>query len=321
VSDPEPLPRLFDEAGLAVLGPPLRPREGRAWRVEWRHEQGVLRQTSLAPDASAVDRSADDVGWLHGFLTTLAPTGFPAPRPLPAFAGRSWTISARSLWQLVTFVPGRVVGWSAVPSMAEIGVLMGQYHVAVGALEWTAERPGSLPLAHVPAILLSGQVEAAGVPDEQTASIRNLAAELAAELTEAGQRSAGRLIIHGDFTCHNVIAAGTPPVAAGVIDFELAHLDSPLADIGYGLWRSGRPHQDAVDLDTARVTQFLRGYTSVRPISAEQARLIPVYVRGRGLQMIAKRVRAGRPGTGMLDQVSWLSAHKNAVAEICVAVC
>jgi Ser/Thr protein kinase RdoA (MazF antagonist) len=321
VSDPEPLPALLAEAGLVVLGTPPQPRQGRAWLVEWSHEPGLLRQTSLAANAAAVDRATDDVAWLHGFLARLAPTGFPAPRPLPAFAGRSWTLSAGSLWQLVTFLPGEVVGWSPAPSMTEIGALMGRYHVAVSALGPVAQRPAALPLAHVPAILLSGRLKAVGVDEERTAVISSLAAELAADVAEAGRASSGRLIIHGDFTRHNVVAAGTPPVATGVIDFELAHVESPLADIGYGLWRSGRPRQDSVDLDAGRVQQFVRGYASVRALSSGEARLIPVYLRGRGLQMIAKRVRAGQPDAGMVAQVRWLSARKDAVAEIFATAC
>jgi Ser/Thr protein kinase RdoA (MazF antagonist) len=312
---------LLADAGLAVLATLPRPRQGRAWLVEWQHEQGLLRQTALPADGATAELTAEDVRWLHGFLSRLDRTRFPAPRPLPAFAGRSWTISAGSLWQLVTFLPGHVVGWSSLPSMADIGVLMGQYHVAASALESAAQRPAALPLIDVPAVLTSGQVEAAGVGADQTAQIRHHADELAADLTDAGLASAGRLVIHGDFTCHNVLAVSKPPVPAGVIDFELAHVDSPLADIGYGLWRSGRPHQDAVDLDAARVRQFLRGYASVRALSAEQARLIPVYLRGRGLQMIAKRVRARRPETGMLAQVAWLSAHKTSVAELFGSAC
>jgi Ser/Thr protein kinase RdoA (MazF antagonist) len=321
VSDPEPPPALLADAGLAVLGSPPQPRAGRTWLVEWRHEQGLLRQRSLAADPAAVEHATEDVAWLHGFLVRLAPTGFPAPRPLPAFAGRSWTISGSALWQLVTFLPGQVVGWSPAPSMTEIGVLMGRYHVAVSALRPVTQRPAALPLAHVPAILLSGLPEAVGVGAERAAIIRNLAAELAVDLAQARRAKAGPLIIHGDFTRHNVVADATPPVATGVIDFELAHVESPLADIGYGLWRSGRPRQDAVDLDAARVQQFVRGYTSVRALSSDEARLIPVYLRGRGLQMIAKRVRAGRPETAMVAQVSWLSARKDAVAEIFATAC
>jgi Ser/Thr protein kinase RdoA (MazF antagonist) len=308
---------LLADAGLAVISTPLRPREGRAWHVRWRHAHGLLRQTLLAGQVNT--EPAVDVAWLHGFLSELAPTGFPAPRPLPAFGGRSWTIRAGSLWQLVTFLPGEVVGWSPAPSMAEIGALLGRYHTAVSALEPAAQRPAALPLIEVPAILRSGSVEAAGVGADVAARLRDLAAELAAELASAGDAAAGRLVIHGDFTCHNVLAVGSPRVAAGVIDFELAHVESPLADIGYALWRSGRPAQDAVDLDPGRVSEFLRGYASARSLTADQARLIPVYLRGRGLQMIAKRVRAGRPETGMLAQVEWLSAHRDAVAEIFTA--
>jgi Ser/Thr protein kinase RdoA (MazF antagonist) len=310
---------LLADAGLAVLATPPQPRDGHAWLVEWRQERGLLRQTVLAD--SDAERMTGDIAWLHGFLSSLASTGFPAPRPLPAFGGRSWTTRAGSLWQLATFLPGNVVGWSPAPSLTDIGALLGRYHVAVTALQPTGQRPSAMPLADVPAILLSGLLEAAGVSRDRAASIRRLAADLAADLAGAASASPGPLVIHGDFTCHNVVATGAPPVAAGVIDFELAHVESPVADIGYGLWRSGRPHQEADYLDAARLEQFLRGYASVRAVTADQARLIAVYLRGRGLQMIAKRVRAGRPETGMLAQVSWISAHKDAMAEIFAAAC
>jgi Phosphotransferase enzyme family len=42
-----------------------------------------------------------------------------------------------------------------------------------------------------------------------------------------------RAIIYGDFTNDNVIASGTPQEATGVVDFALAHVEHPLADIGY----------------------------------------------------------------------------------------
>ncbi len=319
MNDDRPPASLLADAGLALHGTPPQPRGGRTWLVEWRQEQGLLRQTVLV--GNAAERATEDVTWLHGFLDRLASTGFPAPRPLPAFGGRSWTICAGSLWRLATFLPGNVVGWSPAPSMAEIGALLGRYHLAVAGLGPAGQRPSAVPLADVPAILLSGLLEAAGVSRDRAAGIRSLAADLAVDLAEAAHAGLRPLVIHGDFTCHNVVAAGAPPVPAGVIDFELAHIESPVADIGYGLWRSGRPHQEADYLDAARLEQFLSGYASVRAVTADQARLIPVYLRGRGLQMIAKRIRAGRPETGMLAQVAWLSAHQDAVAEILAAAC
>jgi hypothetical protein len=109
------------------------------------------------------------------------------------------------------------------------------------------------------------------------------------------------------------------PGATGVIDFAGAHAERPPADIGYGLWRSGRPRQEADHLDPARIARFLRGYATVVPVSADEARAIPVYIRGRGLQMIAKRVQAGRAEAGMMAQVRWLGANTAAVGEVLAA--
>ncbi len=90
---------------------------------------------------------------------------------------------------------------------------------------------------------------------------------------------------------------------------------NPLADIGYGLWRSGRPRQDADHLDVPRVGRFLRDYASAVRVSADEASVTPLYLRGRGLQMIAKRIRAGRADTGMLAQVQWLAANGGAISD------
>ena len=64
----------------------------------------------------------------------------------------------------------------------------------------------------------------------------------------------------------------------------MAHVETPLADIGYGLWRSGRPHELADDLDFPASAGFSRGYASVVRVSPDQASDIPLYVRGRGFR-------------------------------------
>ena len=126
---------------------------------------------------------------------------------------------------------------------------------------------------------------------------------------------AAPIVIYGDFTAHHVIVTGSPPLPAGVIDFERAHLDEPAADIGYGLWRSGRPRQDASHLDLARLSLFIRGYATMARIPQQTVRALPVYLHGRGVQMIAKRIRAGRAETGMLAQIQWLTANAVAVGD------
>jgi Ser/Thr protein kinase RdoA (MazF antagonist) len=264
--------------------------------------------------ASLAERAAD-LRWLHVFLTRLAGVGFPSPRPLPAFYGQSSLIAGGELWEIVSFLPGRVVGWSDEPPLEEIGALLGRYHNCVRHIGVTGQRPGALPLAEVPAILLSPQLEAARISPDVAAQIRRQAGQLADDLTGASRLAGANVVIHGDFTAHNVMADGAPPRATGVIDFALAHAETPLADIGYGLWRSGRSYQEADHLDLSRISRFLRGYVSAVAMTADQARAIPVYIRGRGLQMIAKRVRAGHPQTGMLAQVRWLSANAEGISD------
>jgi Ser/Thr protein kinase RdoA (MazF antagonist) len=311
----DPPAAILREAGLATLLGEICPREGRAWRVDWHGTPGVLREVP-APNP---DPLIDDVTWRHAFLARLAGLGFPAPRPLPCFGARSWTARPGVLWEAVSFLPGQAVGWAAEPPMEEIGALLARYHAAARRVTVVGQRPGALALADVPAVLLSPQTEAAHVGPDRTAMIRREAERLARDLSGIGHLTGERLVIHGDFTNHNVIAAGTPPRAAGVIDFALAHAETPLADLGYGLWRSGRPRQEAGHLDLSRVRRFVRGYAGTARLSADEARAITVYLHGRGLQMIAKRVRAGRPETGMLSQVQWTSANASAVGDALAA--
>jgi Ser/Thr protein kinase RdoA (MazF antagonist) len=315
VGDDRVLARILSDAGLQLLPGEVRPREGRAWLVGWQGTCGVLRQLPVAVVSGTVP--AQDVAWLHGFLTRLAGLGFPSPRPLRCLDGKSWTIADGLLWEVVSFLPGHTIGWSAVPPIEEVGALLGRYHATARQIEVTSQRPDALPLADVPAVLLSHKLD--GIPPEERAAICQLAAQLACDLDGSGHLRRERVVIHGDFTNDNVIADGTPPRATGVIDFANAHVETLLADVAYGLWRSGRPQERAVDLDFSRARRFLRGYASIVPLSPDQASAIPVYLRGRGLQMIAKRVRAGRNETGMLAQVQWLSANASAVADALAA--
>lgn len=282
---------------------PVPGREARGWLCDWRGERGVLRARPVPPDAVVRSRLLDDVAWLLAFLARLAGEGFAAPRPLPAFSGESWTAAGGQLWELVSFIPGREVGWDSEPPLDQIGALLARYHATARRITMDGQRPAVIPLAEVPAILLLDKLAAAGPGPRQAAVIRRLAERLAADLEDIAGSSADQIVIHGDFTAHNVIARGIPAQPAGVIDLQRAHVEVPVADIGYGLWRSGRPRQNAASLDLARLSRFIHGYAAAASLPAQAARALPVCLYGRGLQMIAKRARAGLAGTWPLAQV------------------
>lgn len=311
--------QFLDAASLTVVPGVIRVREAWAWMVEWRGVRGVLRAWPVSSQRTARARRVEGVRWLHEFLDALSTFGFPSPRPLPCFGGRSWTLVGGLLWEIVSFLPGCVVGWGSQPPMEEIGALLARYHAVASRIEVTCQRPGAIPLAHVPRILLSRKLDAWCSDPEEAVAIRRLAERLAKDLETTHHPAAARIVIHGDFTNHNVLVSGIPPTPTGVIDYHLAHAEVPMADIGYGLWRSGRPQEDAHYLDLARCQQFIRGYAAVTQLSSRDARALPAFLYGRGLQMIAKRVQAGRGDTNLLAQVHWLSTNAPAIADAAAA--
>ena len=75
---------MLRDAGLVVLPGGIRPREGRAWLVDWQGTCGVLRRLPVPAESVSAAGLADDVEWLHFFLARLAaPTaGVMRPRPV-----------------------------------------------------------------------------------------------------------------------------------------------------------------------------------------------------------------------------------------------
>jgi len=128
-----------------------------------------------------------------------------------------------------------------------------------------------------------------------------------------------RCVIHGDPTAYNVLADGDPPAPTGLIDFDLADLEAPVADVSFCLWRSGRPSQPVRRLDLDRVTALVAGYHSVRPLSRREVALVPVCLRGRGLQMMVKRINLGVQDVGPLAELDWIDQHQGEILDAVAA--
>jgi len=122
-------------------------------------------------------------------------------------------------------------------------------------------------------------------------------------------------VIHGDPTTFNMLADGSPRRPSGLIDFELADVEAAVADVAFSLWRSGRPAQDVRTLDYDRVRDFVAGYHSIRPLTANERAAIPVCLGGRGLQMLAKRTRPRLADNHPLEQLRWIEAHQAELLE------
>src|SRR5262249_5547611 len=126
--------------------------------------------------------------------------------------------------------------------------------------------------------------------------------------------AAPRLVIHGDPTVSNVVVDGAPPAVAGLIDFGSASHEPPLADVGFGLWRSGRPGPAAVAPAPAPGGRP-RGRVHRRRPPAPRAgpAAVCVYMRARGLQLIVHHLGTGEDLRLALRRVAALAAGQPAL--------
>jgi Ser/Thr protein kinase RdoA (MazF antagonist) len=267
---------------------PLDPR-GRPWLVSTPRWQAVLRSGPM---------SYANAAWLHRFLALLAQTGMPAPAPLPILAGHSLAKLDGVVWQALTFVPGRPVGWDATVALEAVGALLARFHLASLRVSPTDQRPQADPMEACRPVAEPRIVD-----------------RFHRDLQDLGHADVARCVVHGDFTTANMLVDRTSAEVVGMIDFELAHLGPPESDISFSLWVTGRTAQPDRTLDAHRVRPFVAGYHRVRPLGSWAVRAIPVYLVGRGLQMRMRAERRGQPDETQLERLRWLASNRSYLEE------
>ncbi len=270
---------------------------GQPWLLEADDWRAVLRQ--LPPRRYPPAESLSHLEWLHRFLDRLAPPEVATPRPLRELGDASIAVSDGALWELLSYVPGRPLGYDPRVSLESAGGLLASFHLASREVPTPEQRPGALPLE-----------------DCWPASPGALASEFQRDLTDLDQGSVDWCVLHADCTAANMLVSGDPPTTTGMIDFTLAQLGPPEADISFALWVTGRTAQPQQRLDFARVRAFVSGYHRVRPLTAWATRAIPVYLVGRGMQLLTRIERAGASDAVQLERVRWLHAHRAELQDI-----
>jgi Ser/Thr protein kinase RdoA (MazF antagonist) len=171
------------------------------------------------------------------------------------------------------------------------------------------ERPSRTPIGELGAVVDWSHAAATMQHADGARRLRTLIEALDDDLRALGHADLARGVLHGDPTAHNVLADGDPLRPCGLIDFDLAYHDPLAADIAFAMWRSGRPSPDVPRIDPDRLRAFVAGYCTVRPLDDVERAAIPVYLRARGLQMVAKRTRLRVADNGPLEQVRWIGEH------------
>ena len=262
---PEAVTALLPDAVAEMRQPAPR----RPWIIRYGARTAVLRATPLdaiRPLGFSQELALASVHWLHDVLRDLAAIGFLSPEPVDELDGRSIAIVDGVLWELLSFVPGRPMGWSD-DEMREAGAELGRLHRAFEALPAREQRPGALT------------IDACHPSDPVAIDVR---AGLERELADIGHGSAPGTIVHGDATQANVVIDGG---RYALVDYTIAFQEAPLFDVASALWRNGRVDANSVNYDPARAAIFVSGYHEVHRLTPADARAVVVYMKARGLQL------------------------------------
>jgi aminoglycoside phosphotransferase (APT) family kinase protein len=204
--------------------------------VEWGDEEFVLR---CAPEHERVPYLLHDVVEEYEILSALAGTEFPAPEPVAVCEDGS---VLGTPFYLMERVPGDALGSlgdGELPRFAtpehrrRMGEEMVDTLASLHALDH--ER---FDVRDVPEGTLEEAVEAhtANLRDAFEATGRELtrALEVGDWLRENVPEPPERTLVHGDYKTDNqLFAPGTPPRIAAVLDWEMAGIGDPRADLGW----------------------------------------------------------------------------------------
>ena len=191
------------------------------------------------PPPGPLPPRAHDVLREHRILAALAPDGsVPVPRPLAvcddeSVLGAPFFVMEALAGDAIRFELPPALADAPLETRHELGMQIADALAALHTVEPAAVGLGDLgpPAGYVPRQIKRwrGQLEHARVrpvPD----------LDWAAEWLEAHQppEPAAIRIVHGDYRLDNVIFSQSPPARLlGVVDWELATLGDPLADLGW----------------------------------------------------------------------------------------
>lgn len=223
--------------------------------------------------------------YLH-LMKHLAGRGIPVPAPHADAAGE---ILHRVCGKPAALVDRLRGGPCLAPDTAHceaVGAMLARMHLAGIDYPRTQPHPRGLAWWQQTAPIVR--------PFLEPAQCRLLDDELAFQQQVADSdvaRNLPRGAIHGDLFRDNVMFEATPEgdTLSGFFDFYFAGADTLLFDIAVCLndWctdpASGR-------LEEQRAAAFVRAYAAVRPLSGDEARLMPAMLRGAALRFWISRL-------------------------------
>jgi homoserine kinase type II len=222
----------------------------------------------------------DDLPFFLGLMDHLAARGISCPLPVHQKSGKTIGQLADRPAAIVTFLEGMWMRRPSADHAREVGKALAAMHLAgegfaikrENALSVTGWRPlwdAAAPRADAVEPGLSIEVEA---------DLRDLERHWPSDLP--------RGVCHADMFPDNVFFLGEK--LSGIIDFYFACNDLFVYDLSVCLNAWCFEKDNAYNLTKGRA--LLQGYQSVRPLTREEARALPLMARGSALRFMLTRL-------------------------------
>ena len=223
--------------------------------------------------------------YLH-LMQHLARHGIPVPAPQADAAGHLVHTVAGKPASVVTRLPGSHRNAPDAPHAAQVGEMLARMHQAGASLALQQPHLRGLDwwTATVPVVLPHLSADAARLMRDELAFQQQVAA------TPAGQ-ALPRGPIHADLFRDNVMFDDTagPDTLCGFFDFYFAGTDALLFDVAVCLNDWCVAPDDGL-LVEERASAFVSAYTSVRPFTSGERRLLPAMLRAAALRFWISRL-------------------------------
>ena len=241
-----------------------------------------LRTTSGDYILTLYERRVDpaDLPWFLGLMQHLAAHGITCPLPVAGLDGEALRMLCGRHAAITTFLPGVWPRRVQQAHCAPLGEALAKLHLAGSS--YAPVRPNALGPQSWPPLLDRCRARAdevqPGLADELDAAASGILAAW------PGGLPVGH--IHADLFPDNVFFLGG--ALSGLIDFYFACTDILAYDIAVCI--NAWCFETDLSFNVTRARALLRGYSAVRPLSADEGAALPVLAQGAALRFLLTRL-------------------------------
>ena len=225
-----------------------------------------------------------EAGMLVPVLRHLAAAGIAVANPLSSLDGRQILDLMQKPAQLAPRLAGRHPMQPTLAQVSSMGAGLARLHISLQDYDLQREsNHGQAWWQHTAQHML------ATLPAQQRDLLQRVFREFSTAQTAYPQRPCG--LIHGDLFRDNTLFEGD--TLSGVLDFSELSSDELLLDIAICLndFCSAWPE---VVLDNTKAQAFLLAYNQLRPLTADEQQLLPVYLAMAACRFWLSRVQVAQ---------------------------